>query len=72
MRCPLHLSKGAIFDLPDPLARDSKSGSELVERAWLIEEPAPLEDFQFALIEHAERHAQRLPPDLRLLAFGNT
>ena len=49
----LHLPKGAIFDLPDPLARDSKPGSELIERARRIQEPSRLEDLPFAVIEHS-------------------
>ena len=63
--------KGALLDLPDPLARDLKLDTELAEGARRIEKPTPLKDLSFSIIKYCERHAQRLLPDLRLLAFDN-
>jgi hypothetical protein len=58
-RRPLHFLKGAILDLSDPLARDTKLGREFIEREQRVDEPAPFEDLTFAVVKDHQRLAQR-------------
>src|SRR5262249_52190223 len=63
----LHLPEGAHLDRPPAFARDAELGGQILERDWIIGEPARLEDAPFAIIEHRERLAKRLLAVVRLL-----
>src|SRR2546430_792379 len=65
LRSPLHFLKGAHLDLPHALARDAELGRQILEREWVLREPARLEDAPLSLGEHRERLAKRLPTVLR-------
>ena len=67
---PFNLLEGAHFDLADAFARDAKLIGELLERDRLVGEAARFEDAPLAIVEHAERLAERLVPIFRLLGFG--
>ena len=68
----LDLLEGAMFDLPDPLARDGKLGGEFLKRERRIDEPARLENSAFAVVEDLERKAQHLSAGLQLPTLGDT
>ena len=67
---PLHLLKGARFDLPDPFAGDMELRSEVLEGERRIDQPARLEDVAFAVVEDRKGQAKRRPASLVLLTFG--
>src|SRR5262245_23951446 len=65
----LHLLEGAHFDLAHPLARDAELVGELLERDRVVGKPTGLKNPPLAVIEHAERLAQRLAAVVELLAL---
>src|SRR2546430_12693635 len=56
----LHLLERAHLDLAHALARDAEFFGELLERDRILGEPARLEDAPLAVVEHAQRLAERL------------
>src|SRR5690606_15328397 len=55
----LHLLEGADLDLAHALAGDAELAGEILERDRVVAQAACLEDAALALVEHAERLAQR-------------
>src|SRR2546430_12566020 len=66
----LHLLERAHLDLAHALARDAEFFGELLERDRILGEPARLEDAPLAVVEHAQRLAERLAAVAGVLGLG--
>src|SRR5437899_13044724 len=66
----LHLVERAHLDLAHALARDAEFFGELLERDRILGEPARLEDAPLAVVEHAQRLAERLAAVVEFLVLG--
>src|SRR2546425_7046138 len=66
----LHLLERAHLDLAHALARDAEFFGELLERDRILGEPARLEDAPLAVVEHAQRLAERLAAVVEVLVLG--